>query len=145
MVMKSSVLYYLIAVVALAVAAFVSAESQPSADRGRDVYAQYCQRCHGSDGSGGKGLHKIQDRQVWRQPSRDLILVLAFGASGRNVSGEAGLRLGMPPAPYSDADLAAVAVYAMKTIGKRDIKIKTEDVKAAKQAHLQALNARLVQ
>ncbi|MCX6140952.1 MAG: cytochrome c [Candidatus Kapabacteria bacterium] len=143
--MKSSAALLILAVAAIVITVVVSANGQSSTDRGREVYTQYCQRCHGADGAGGKGLYKIQGRQVWQQSSREIILVLAFGASGRTVYGEAGLRLGMPPAPYSDADLAAVAVYAMKTIGKRGVTVRTEDVVAVKQAHLSELRARLMQ
>jgi len=121
----------------------LSMEKSPQNDRGEEVYRQYCQRCHGSDGAGGKGLFNISARKIWQQSPREIIRVVAFGASGRNMYGQPGLRLGMPPAPYTDIDIAAVSAYAMKVLGKRDVKISADDVSEVKRKHLTELRKRL--
>ena len=134
--MKWNVVLFLGLAASTLVFAIRSGASGSVSDRGRVGYDQYCQRCHGSDGSGGKGPYDIRTREVWKSEPRDLILVLAFGASGRTVYGQPGIRLGMPPAPYSDEDLAAVAMYAMQNIGKRTVKITAEEVSVVKAEHL---------
>lgn len=137
--MKWNTALFLILVATTVVLATRDGVSEPRPERGREVYDQYCLRCHGSDGSGGKGPYDIRSRAIWKSSPRELIRVLAFGASGRTVYGEPGVRLGMPPAPYSDEDLAAVAMYAMQNIGGRTVKISAADVALVKSAQRNTL------
>ncbi len=130
--MKWNTALFLILVTTTVVLATRDGVREPRAERGREVSDQYCLRCHGYDGSGGKGPYDIRGREVWKKSPRELIRVLAFGASGRTVYGEPGVRLGMPPAPYSNEDLAAVAMYAMQHIGGRTVKISAKDVALVK-------------
>ncbi|MBC8124382.1 MAG: cytochrome c [Candidatus Kapabacteria bacterium] len=141
--MKRNTALFLILVAIFVSVTGRSVENRPQPDRGREVYSEYCQRCHGIDGAGGKGLYNISERKIWQQSPREIIRVVAFGASGKNNYGQPGLRFGMPPAPYTDKDLAAVSVYAMKVIGKRDVVISAEDVSQLKMKHIQELRKRL--
>jgi mono/diheme cytochrome c family protein len=130
--MKWNTALFLALIATTVVLATRTVGGEPRLERGREVFDQYCLRCHGSDGSGGKGPYNIRGREIWKSSPRELIRVLAFGASGRTEYGEPGVRLGMPPAPYSNEDLAAVAMYAMKNIGGRTVQISAEDVALVK-------------
>jgi mono/diheme cytochrome c family protein len=72
-----------------------------------------------------------------------VISTIAFGASGALRPNHQGVRKGMPPAPYNDADVAEVTAYVMRSIAKRSVTITTEDVARVKREHLEALRRRL--
>lgn len=127
-IMKWNTALFLALTATTVILASCTGKQESVSKRAADVYEQYCLRCHGTDGSGGDSPYDIRKREIWRKPPQELLRVLAFGASGRTVYGEPGVRLGMPPAPYSDEDLAAVAMYAMREIGGRDVTVTAADV-----------------
>lgn len=111
--------------------------------RGATVYREYCYRCHGMSGEGGEGRFPIQDKALWKLGVDTVISTIAFGARGEVRSNEHGVRKGMPPAPYNDADIAEVTMYAMRVIAKRPTTVTPADVARVKQEHIDALRVRL--
>lgn len=117
---------------------------QGKVDRGAEVYAEYCVRCHGQDGSGntvGLPVPDIRGRDLWSKTSDTLLTIVAFGMV-THYSGDSVVRT-MPPAPYGDADLAAVASYVSKHIGNVDRAFTADDVARVRGAYKEALRERL--
>ena len=117
---------------------------QGKVDRGAEVYAEYCVRCHGEDGSGntvGLPVPDIRGRSLWSETSDTLLFIVAFGMV-THYSGDSVVRT-MPPAPYGDADLAAVASYVSKHIGKVDRTFTASDAARVRAAYKEALKRRL--
>lgn len=128
----------------LATSCTLEDQAEPHA-RGAQVYAEYCVRCHGEDGAGGgvgaSAVPDIRPRAIWSDTSDTLLVILAFGMATQ-YSADSVVRT-MPPAPYTNADLAAVAAYISKHLGGVDRSFTAADVQRAKDAHKQALNGRL--
>lgn len=116
---------------------------EPPTSRGAAVYREYCFRCHGTDGEGGEGRFPLRNRSLWSMNVDTVITTIAFGASGALRPNDQGVRKGMPPAPYNDADVAEVTSYVMRSIAKRSVTVSAEDVARVKREHLEALRRRL--
>lgn len=113
-------------------------------ERGATVFRQYCVRCHGVDGGGRDGVRSIKDRPIWTGPVDSVLITLAYGAAARNDAPDAsGRRLAMPPIPYADEDIAAVAMYGYATFKGRRVTVDAAAVRAAKDRHRMALRMRL--
>ena len=132
--------------VAMAVLLWSSSDDalpEPSNSRGATVYQEYCYRCHGTNGEGGQGRFPIRDKALWTLGVDTVISTIIFGARGDVRSNEHGIRTGMPPAPYNDADIAELTMHVMRLIAKRPISVTPADVARVKQQHIEALRARL--
>lgn len=123
----------------------VSGDAVPELPNGRGaaVYREYCFRCHGTNGEGGEGRYPIREHLLVSMDVDTVISTIAFGASGALRPNDQGVRKGMPPAPYNDADVAEVTAYVMRSIAKRSVTITAEDVARVKREHLEALRRRL--
>lgn len=111
------------------------------ADRGEEVFAEYCVRCHGSDGKGARpDVPNIAAREFWQNNSDTLLFILAFGMD-TDYSTDSIVRT-MPPIPYNDADIAAVATYVSEHIGNNPQTFTVEDVQRVKSKHREALRQR---
>lgn len=115
--------------------------------RGAQVYAEYCVRCHGEDGAGG-GISSavvpdIRPRSIWSSNSDTLLVILAFGMATQ-YSSDSVVRT-MPPAPYNNADIAAVATYISTHLGGVDRTFTANDVQRAKVVHQQRIRTRIQQ
>ena len=110
-------------------------------DRGEQVFAEYCVRCHGSNGQGARtDVPNIAIREFWQNNSDTLLFILAFGMD-TDYSTDSVVRT-MPPIPYDDADIAAVATYVSKHIGNNPQVFTAEDVQRVKSEHREALRQR---
>ncbi len=116
---------------------FAGCTSRP-ASRGERIYAEYCQRCHGENGAGGEGLYTLVGRPIWLMPKDSLLRTLAYGASGSATSAH-DVRMGMPPIPYTDEEIADVATYVFDAVGKRTVKVTVDDVRAVRAAQQERL------
>jgi mono/diheme cytochrome c family protein len=116
---------------------------EPPNSRGAAVYQEYCYRCHGMNGEGGEDRFPIRDKAVWTLGVDTVISTIAFGARGDVRANAHGVRKGMPPAPYNDADIAEVTMYVMRVIAKRPSTVTSADVARVKQRHIEALRTRL--
>ncbi|MCU0329927.1 MAG: cytochrome c [Candidatus Kapabacteria bacterium] len=119
-----------------------STRPEPQLDRGKAIYSDYCARCHGGDGNGVAGRNDLRNRPIWKQPADDVITVLAFGVAGSEAAG--AIRASMPPIPYDDGDLAAVATYTIQQFGDRTVRITPEHVRNAKEHHRAKVRERLL-
>ncbi|MBU3698837.1 MAG: cytochrome c [Candidatus Kapabacteria bacterium] len=106
---------------------------------GERLYRNYCQRCHGTN---GEGSFNILRSDVWAKQPTDLVKVIAFGARGPSSSGK-GYHRAMPPAPYNDAEIAQVAMYAMQTIGRREVVLSEAEVRRTRQLHLDSIQRKI--
>ena len=110
-------------------------------DRGEQVFAEYCVRCHGADGQGARpDVPNIAEREFWQNNSDTLLFILAFGMD-TDYSTDSIVRT-MPPIPYNDADIAAVATYVSYHIGNNQQVFTAEDVQRVKSEHREALRQR---
>jgi alcohol dehydrogenase (quinone), cytochrome c subunit len=107
--------------------------------RGARLYQNYCERCHGTDGAGSVNIVR---NNVWAKEPTDLVKIIAFGARGPSASGN-GFHRAMPPAPYNDEEIALVTMYTMQSIGKRDVVISTDEVRRARQQHLDSVQRKI--
>ncbi len=107
--------------------------------RGEQLYADYCFRCHGAQGAGGEGLYSLVGRPIWTMPKDSLVRTLAYGAGGSTMTETDGVRMGMPPAPYTDDEIAEVATYVYSAIGKRTVSVTVQDVQAVRRAQAERL------
>ncbi|HRK04836.1 MAG TPA: cytochrome c [Chlorobiota bacterium] len=110
------------------VTGFVMSPNNDSLNRGQTVYDEYCLRCHGAEGAGGDGLVTVQGRAVLKDDPQKLISTLLYGASGSVDRHGTAARASMPPIPYNDKDVAAVATFVLQRIAGRSIVIREEDV-----------------
>lgn len=108
-------------------------------NRGERLYRNYCFRCHGSDGAGSVNISR---NPVWSKEPIELAKIIAFGARGPSTSGK-GFHRAMPPAPYNDEEIAYVTMYAMQTIGRREVLISPDEVKRARQRHLESMRQKI--
>jgi mono/diheme cytochrome c family protein len=122
----------------LAALTIISCGPRP-ASRGAQVYADYCTRCHGTDGAGGEGLYGLVGRAIWTMPKDSLVRTLVYGAGGSRMTEKDGVRMGMPPAPYTDEEIAEVATYVYSAIGKRTVTVTVQDVQAVRRAQAERL------
>jgi alcohol dehydrogenase (quinone), cytochrome c subunit len=104
-------------------------------DRGAQVYKAYCVRCHGADGLGVHGTNVLRGTSIRVTNPDSLLTALVFGSSGTS-SAQKGDVQSMPPVPYSDEDIAAVARYVLRTIGKNKSNISVQDVRNIRQKKL---------
>lgn len=110
-------------------------------DRGEEVFAEYCVRCHGADGTGARpDIPNIAAREFWQKDSDTLLFILAFGMD-TDYSTDSVVRT-MPPIPYSNADIAAVATYVSQHIGNNQQVFTEADVERVKSEHREALRQR---
>ena len=110
-------------------------------DRGEEVYGEYCVRCHGSDGQGARpDVPNIAGREFWNGDLDTVLFILAFGMD-TDYSTDSIVRT-MPPIPYNDHDIAAVASYVAETIGGRDETFTADDVARVKAEHRERLQQR---
>lgn len=116
---------------------------EPPNSRGAAVYREYCYRCHGMNGEGGDGRFPLRDKAIWAKGVDTVITTIAYGASGALRTNDQGVRKGMPPAPYNDADIAEVTMYAMRVIANRPTTVSAADVARVKREHLEVLRLRL--
>ncbi len=117
----------------IALAALVVAGcSKPQTNRGKQVYEEYCARCHGADGKGGSGGVSLAGRSVWSKNSDRLLRTLLYGASGTGHPDSYGAIRSMPPIPYTDADVAAVAEYTWQLVNAGSISVSEQDVRNAR-------------
>lgn len=134
------------AIVMVATSCTLEDQVDPNA-RGAQVYAEYCVRCHGEDGTGGgigsSAVPDIRKRAIWSDSSDTLLVILAFGMATQ-YSSDSIVRT-MPPTPYSNSDLAAVATYISTHLGGVNRSFTANDVQRAKKAHQQVLKQRLQQ
>ncbi len=119
------------------------ADPEPPTNRGAALYQDYCYRCHGSRGEGGDGRYPIRNKQIWSMGVDTVITTIAFGASGSVHPSANGARKGMPPAPYSDAEIAEVTMFVMQTIANRTVTVTAADVARVKLEFQRALRVRL--
>lgn len=143
MIRNTALFLGLVAIAAVLWSVSGDAVPEPPNSRGAAVYREYCYRCHGMDGEGGDDRFPIRQKALWSMSVDTVIITIAFGASGALPPNGQGVRKGMPPAPYNDADIAEVTMYVMRVIGKRSVKITATDVARVKREHLDALRIRL--
>lgn len=116
---------------------------EPPTNRGAALYREYCFRCHGASGEGGDGRYPIRNKQIWSMGVDTVITTIAFGASGSLHPRQNGARKGMPPAPYTDAEIAEVTMFVMQSIANRAVAVTAADVARVKLEYQRALRARL--
>ncbi len=143
MIRNTALFLGLVAIAAVVWSVSGDAVPEPPNGRGAAVYREYCFRCHGANGEGGEGRYPLQGRSLWSMDIDTVITTIAFGASGALRPNDQGVRQGMPPAPYNDADVAEVTSYVMRLIAKRSAIVTAEDVARVKREHLEALRRRL--
>ena len=119
-----------------------STEEPVEKDSGSFVYQDYCQRCHGSNGGGVNGEAMIAGRAVWQKHPDTLLKTLIFGWAGSG-QGHGNVIRAMPPVPYNDDQIAAVAIYTMKNIGDRTVAVTADDVRRVRKETQLELKKRL--
>lgn len=107
--------------------------------KGEVLFRSYCQRCHGASGTGSVNISR---NTVWSKDPSELIRIIAFGARGPRYNAR-GYHRAMPPAPYSDAEIAMVAMYAMQKIGNRDVLMTIDDVRRTRQRHYDSIRTKI--
>lgn len=143
MIRNTALFLGLVAIAAVLWSVSGDAVPEPSNSRGAAVYREYCYRCHGMEGEGGEGRFPIRGKALWTMSVDTVIATITFGATGSLRPNDEGVRKGMPPAPYNDADIAEVTSYVMRVIGKRNELVTATDVARVKREHLEALRLRL--
>lgn len=117
-------------------------DTPKSTDMGEFVYQDYCQDCHGDAGAGTDEQTVIAGRDVWNNHPDTLVKTLVFGWANSG-QGAGNVLRAMPPIPYTDEQIAAVAVHVMKTIGSRKVTVTEADVKRVRFEHQRELQQRL--
>lgn len=107
--------------------------------KGEILFRSYCQRCHGAAGT---GTVNISQNSVWRKDPSALVRIISFGARGPSFA-KNGYHRAMPPAPYNDAEIAYVTMYAMQQIGKREVTISSDDVRLIRRQHLDSVRRKM--
>lgn len=103
-----------IGVLLLAGAMSSAAAFQGAADRGRQVYLDYCVMCHGHDGSGNDGMAP-DFREEWYRLSKSDAELIDNIRNGMDTPGKSYTSGPMPPQPLSERDLDDVLAYLRRT------------------------------
>ncbi|HEY8783627.1 MAG TPA: cytochrome c [Mucilaginibacter sp.] len=107
-----------------------------SIERGKGLYALYCQKCHSEDGTGQAGTYPpLANADYMKKPDKDLIAVILNGQSGEVTVNGIVYNDDMQPLNYlTDEQIADVLNYTKNTWGnKSTTAIKPEEVKQARQ------------
>lgn len=107
--------------------------------KGATLFRNYCVRCHGAT---GMGTVNISQNPVWKKDPSALVRIISFGARGPSFAKNRYHRA-MPPAPYNDAEIAYVTMYAMQQIGKREVTVTADEVRNIRKQHLDSVRQRM--
>ncbi len=93
--------------------------AQPASDRGQQVFKQYCVTCHMAGGQGLSGVYPPLAGSEFLADKQKTIDAVANGLKGEITVKGKKYNSTMPPIPgsYSNADIAAVVNYVVKTFG----------------------------
>ncbi len=102
--------------------------------RGKQIYESYCKTCHQANGQGIPGVYPPLAKSDYLKDKQAVIRALVFGLSGKIVVNGKTYNGVMPPAPYNDADIAAVLTYVYNSFGNGGGIITPEEVAAIRKA-----------
>ncbi|GAA0542924.1 c-type cytochrome [Chitinophaga japonensis] len=137
--MRSATFFFIILPFA-AVVAWLSLQAQSSFDlkasmeRGRSLYAAYCQSCHGAEGLGMEGVFPPLAGSDYLMANRQrAIQLVLYGASGEiTVKGKV-YNQPMPGFDLSDREASDVLNYIRNAFGNKGDAIMPPAVKAARK------------
>ena len=96
-------------------------EMKESIERGKEVYALYCQNCHMEDGNGMPGVNPpLAKADFLKKPAKTLINVILKGQSGEVVVNGIKYNVPMPAQEYlTDRQIADVLNYSKNSWGNK--------------------------
>lgn len=96
-------------------------EMKESIERGKEVYALYCQNCHMEDGNGMPGVNPpLAKADFMKKPSKTLINIILKGESGEVVVNGTKYNVPMPSMEYlTDKQIADVLNYSKNSWGNK--------------------------
>lgn len=96
-------------------------EIKESIERGKEVYALYCQNCHMEDGNGMPGVNPpLSKADFLKKPANTLINVILKGQSGEVVVNGKKYDVPMPAQEYlTDRQIADVLNYSKNSWGNK--------------------------
>ena len=96
-------------------------EMKESIERGKEVYALYCQNCHMEDGNGMPGVNPpLAKADFMKKPSKTLINVILKGQSGEVIVNGEKYDVMMPAQEYlTDMQIADVLNYIKNSWGNK--------------------------
>jgi len=114
----------------------VATAAPPAAvmQRGKQIYESYCKTCHQANGQGIPGVYPPLAKSDYLKDKSATIHALVFGLSGKIVVNGKTYNGVMPPAPYNDADIAAVLTYVYNSFGNDGSIVTAQEVAAVRKA-----------
>lgn len=96
-------------------------EMKESTERGKEVYALYCQNCHMEDGNGMPGVNPpLAKADFMKKPAKTLINIILKGESGEVVVNGTKYNVPMPSMEYlTDKQIADVLNYSKNSWGNK--------------------------
>jgi nitrite reductase (NO-forming) len=96
-------------------------EMKESIERGKEVYALYCQNCHMEDGNGMPGVNPpLAKADFMKKPAKTLINIILKGESGEVVVNGTKYNVPMPSMEYlTDKQIADVLNYSKNSWGNK--------------------------
>jgi nitrite reductase (NO-forming) len=96
-------------------------EMKESIERGKEVYALYCQNCHMEDGNGMPGVNPpLAKADFLKKPAKTLINIILKGESGEVVVNGTKYIVPMPSQEYlTDMQIADVLNYSKNSWGNK--------------------------
>lgn len=129
-------------IVGLSLLTACTQQAEKPQDVGEFIYNDYCRTCHGEAGAGTDAQTVITGREVWNKHPDTLVTTLVFGWANSG-QGAGNVLRAMPPMPYNDVQIAAVAEHVMQTIGSRTVRVTEDDVRRVRAEHQRELQERL--
>jgi nitrite reductase (NO-forming) len=102
--------------------------------RGQQIYQSYCKTCHQANGQGIPGVYPPLAKADYLKDKQATIRAVVFGLSGKIVVNGKTYNGVMPPAPYNDADIAAVLTYVYNSFGNSGGIVTAQEVAAVRKA-----------
>lgn len=110
-------------------------DAQRDAQRGKQVYMQYCATCHMATGMGMQGVYPPLAGAEFLADKEKTIHAVVNGLQGEIVVKGETYNSVMPPVPgsFSDADIAEVLNYVVRTFGDSSWTATAQDVAAVRK------------
>lgn len=100
---------------------FFQSGTAKSIERGKEVYASYCQNCHMEDGKGTPDVFPpVAKTDYLKKPAKELIKIILEGQSGEIVVNKKTYNSMMPAQAYlTDEQIADVLNYIRNSLGNK--------------------------
>ncbi len=118
---KSIQLVFMIMGLFILSSSFFQSGTAKSIERGKEVYASYCQNCHMEDGKGTPDVFPpVAKTDYLKKPAKELIKIILEGQSGEIVVNKKTYNGMMPAQAYlTDEQIADVLNYIRNNMGNK--------------------------